>query len=245
MIKMVAAVRRKPGMTHGEYCDYIRDVHGALTKANPLGVKRYVQNHVFDCAFGAETDSNYDLVFHRDSVTELWFENFATLGQTFADKYVREVIAPDGAKFADMEVAINLLACEVQFDVPHPGEGDVKVLHFIKRSDSVDPSEFSEKWTSAHATALADQPSFAAVLRKYVQNRPIEAPGGRQTRHFGGEGMPTYDGIGCMWFDDQQGLQEFRSYQRKLEAISDANGRFIDSSRSFSLYAREVVIIAG
>lgn len=245
MIKMMAAVRRKPGMTHQEYCDYIRDVHGGLTKANPLGVKRYIQDHVFDGAFGAKTDARYHQVFHRDSVTELWFENLSSLGQTFADKYVREVIAPDGAKFSDMEVAVNLLTCEVEFGVPHPGEGNVKVLHFIKRGDSIDPSEFLERWTSAHAAALADQSSFAAALRRYAQNRPIEAPGGGQTKHFGGEGMPTYDGIGCMWFDDQQGLQEFRSYQRKLEAISDANGHFIDSSRSFFLYAREVIIIAG
>lgn len=244
MIKMMAAIRRKPGMTHQEYCDYVRDVHGALTKANPLGVKRYVQNHVFDSAFGAETDSLYHQVFHRDSVTELWFENWTTLGQTFANRYVQEVIAPDGAKFSDMEVAINLMTCELPFDVPHPGEGSVKVLHFIKKPDSLEPDEFLERWTSAHAGVLANQPSFAAALRKYVQNRPIEAPGGRQTKHFGGEGMPTYDGIGCMWFDGQQGLQEFRSYQRKLEALG-GNAHFIDSSRSFFLYAREVVIIAG
>lgn len=244
MIKMMAAIRRKPGMTHQEYCDYIRDVHGALTKANPVGVKRYVQDHVFDGAFGAKTDSRYHQVFHRDSVTELWFDNFATLGQTFADRYVQEVIAPDGAKFSDMDVAINLLTKEVPFDVPHPGEGNVKVLHFIKKSSTLDSVAFLEKWTSAHATILADQPSVAAALRKYVQNRPIEAPGGNRTTHFGGADMPTYDGIGCMWFDDQQGLQEFRNYQCQLEAISDANGRIIDASQSFFLYAREVVIIA-
>jgi ABC-type microcin C transport system permease subunit YejB len=48
MIKMLAAVRRKPGMTHAEFLEYIEHQHGNIARAKPLSVKRYVQNHVID-----------------------------------------------------------------------------------------------------------------------------------------------------------------------------------------------------
>jgi hypothetical protein len=47
MIKLMAAIRRRPGMTQQEYFPYIREVHGGLSKAHPLTVRRYVQNHAW------------------------------------------------------------------------------------------------------------------------------------------------------------------------------------------------------
>ena len=52
MIKMMAAICRKPGMTHAEYLAYVQHVHGAISTEQPLTLRRYVQNHVFDAAFG-------------------------------------------------------------------------------------------------------------------------------------------------------------------------------------------------
>jgi hypothetical protein len=59
MLKVLATVRRRPGMTEAEYRSYLQDVHGGLVKANPLGVARYVQNHVFDSAFGSADATEY------------------------------------------------------------------------------------------------------------------------------------------------------------------------------------------
>ena len=109
MTKLMAALRRKPGMTQEEYFSYIRNVHGALSKAQPLTVRRYVQNHVFDSAFGAATDPAYQIVFHRDSVTELWFDSFESMGETFAHPYTREKIGPNGVNFSDLSTALAVL----------------------------------------------------------------------------------------------------------------------------------------
>ena len=240
MIKQIAAVRRKPGMTHSEFRQYIEHVHGDLARAKPLGVKKYLKNHVFDGAYGAKDDPRYELVFGRDSVTELWFENLEALGETFADPYVREVIGPDGRNFSDLGTALGLLVEEVPMEVPDPGHGAAKVLHFLKKAESLEQAEFERRWSEAHAAIMEGSPSVAEQLRGYVQNRPL--PGGAGSAYFGGAEMPTYEGIASMWFDGPEALPAFRDYHRGLEEISRSGEKFIDVSRSFFLYAREVPI---
>lgn len=121
MIKMVAAVRRKPGMTHAECLNYVEHVHGEISKVKPLGLKKYTQNHVFDSAFGAESDVAYTQVFHRDSVTELYFESFHDLIRTFTDPYTQEKVGPDSLNFADPTMAAQLMT-ETEVAVPSAGK---------------------------------------------------------------------------------------------------------------------------
>ncbi|WP_181807933.1 EthD domain-containing protein [Streptomyces shenzhenensis] len=97
MIKLVAAVRRRPGMTHAEYAEYIEKVHGGIAVANKLTVRKYVQNHVLDGACGALGDVGYQVTLPRDSMTELYFDDLESMVQTFADPYAREVVGPDAA----------------------------------------------------------------------------------------------------------------------------------------------------
>jgi len=73
MIKMIDTICRRPGMTHAESVAYVQHVHGAIAAEQPAGLNRYVQNHVFDAAFGAAGDRTHALVPARDSVTELYW----------------------------------------------------------------------------------------------------------------------------------------------------------------------------
>ena len=130
MIKTLAAIRRKPGMTQQEYFSYIRDVHGALARAKPLAIRRYVQNHVGDSAYGAEGDPAYQGLFHRDSVTELYFDDVEGMLRSFTDAYVRDVVGPDGANFSDMSTALAMLARDIELDVRAPADAPVKVMYF-------------------------------------------------------------------------------------------------------------------
>lgn len=56
MLNLIAAIRRKPGMTHRAFLRHLHDVHGPLAAANPLQIRRCTQKHVFDASFGSETD---------------------------------------------------------------------------------------------------------------------------------------------------------------------------------------------
>ncbi len=47
MLNLIAAIRRKPGMTHRAFLRYVHDVHGSLAAANPLRIRGYFQVTAF------------------------------------------------------------------------------------------------------------------------------------------------------------------------------------------------------
>jgi EthD domain len=242
MIKMMAAIRRRPGMTMQEYFPYIQEVHGRLTKAMPLTVRRYVQNHVFDGAFGAAGDAGYGIVFHRDSVTELWFDSFESMGQTFSHSYVRDKIGPDGANFSDLGTALALIAREVDVQVPQPGgHAPVKILHFLRKLAELPLDEYFNRWVEATKAILRERPRVAAAIGRCVCSQQLPA-GNPLLVYFGGKDMPVYEGVASLWFEEAGALGAFRAYQADLEE-RNRQAPFFAPSESFFLMAREVPII--
>lgn len=238
MIKMMTAIRRKPGMTQQEYFAYIRDVHGELSRANPLDLRRYVQNHVFDSAYGVATDSGYDIPFHRDSVTELYFDNIDSMAATFTNKYVLEVIAPDGLNFNDILNPLALVARDEELRVPDPGSGPVKYMYFLRKPDDVALDVFVNLVRTAHEKAIVE----ATGVRRAVAS--FEAPEASSLAQFfgTGEGQP-YGAVLNLWFDEGETLPSFRAYQAALLAQAGADAAVFVASQSFFLLAREVEII--
>ncbi|TPQ23411.1 hypothetical protein FGD71_004075 [Streptomyces sporangiiformans] len=57
-------------------------------------MRKYVQNHVLNGAYGALGDVGYQVTLRRDSVTELYFDDLESMGQTFADPYAHELVGP-------------------------------------------------------------------------------------------------------------------------------------------------------
>lgn len=240
MIKTLAAIRRKPGMTQHEYFSYIRDVHGALARAKPLAIRRYVQNHVVDSAYGAEGDPAYQGLFHRDSVTELYFDDVEGMLRSFTDAYVRDVVGPDGANFSDMSTALAMLARDVELDVPAPGDAPVKVMYFLRKPDALTPERFAAELRFAVDGALAGV-AQAAALRRAVLTLAIPDETGLMA-YFGAKDMPAYDAVVNLWFDEGDALPAFRAWQK---AFLDGDGQpaFHQPSQAFVLVAREVDII--
>lgn len=68
MITLNICASRIPGMTHAEYCRYLKDNHARLvlgTEPVVRHMKAYVQQHVFDGAYGGKAPSaRYDSVSH-------------------------------------------------------------------------------------------------------------------------------------------------------------------------------------
>ena len=95
MIKMMAAICRKPGITHAEYLAYVQHVHGAISNEQPLMLRRYVQNHID----GERTRPDIPTTaVEIDGVAELWFDDQAAL-ETAAHTPEMKALHADGAKF--------------------------------------------------------------------------------------------------------------------------------------------------
>ena len=236
MIKVIATTRRKPGMTRSEYFDYIEHTHGAMARAQPLTIKRYVQNHVFDSVYGQASDPTYQVVMPRDSVTELLFDDMAALGQCFGHPYVKEKVGPDGRNFADLSTSLSVITREHVL-TPPPGEGGfIKAMHFIRKEAGVKQQEFEALCSEAHERAARTQQQPVAGLV-----RDILLPEGAEIlKYFGGDGTPPYETVVSLYFRDQaDAIARCRAYQHEFEDQAD----FMDRSKSFLLLAREVRII--
>jgi hypothetical protein len=242
MIKMIAAICRKPGMTHAEYLAYIQHVHGSISNENPVALARYVQNHVFDSAFGAAGDRTHALVPARDSVTELYWDNPQDMSDTFSHEHVRTRVGPDGANFSDLDVALGLVAQEAEQPVLRPGRGaGAKVMHFVRAAEGLALPAFFEAWSRAHQLALERAPGAAEALRRCVHSRQLPEFN-KMLAYFGGSDV-RYEGVASLWFDDAACVGAFRAYERALlEINADPKLAFWRPSQSFFLYTTEVPI---
>ena len=238
MIKVVAAIRRRPGMAQAEYFDYIENVHGKLARDNPLGLSRYVQNHVKDAAFGVTGDASHLTVLPRDSVTELWFEDFPALGRTFADPYTQQVLGPDGKNFSDLPTALSLLTSE-SGEWGNTAQG-LKIMYFLKAAQSATPEVFAQEWTAADLRARTSGAILGGIRSHAISPPPGAPQGGGDNDYFGGKDMIAYDGIQSLYVAPETAIQDFRAY----EAIfTDGSAPWLDRSRSFWLLTKEVKII--
>nr|WP_314561786.1 EthD domain-containing protein [uncultured Pseudomonas sp.] len=240
MIKMLAAVRRKPGMTHAEFLDYIEHQHGKIARAKPLGVKRYIQNHVVDCAFGVDADTTYTKNFHRDSVTELFFDDMSGLIHTFSDPYTQQTVGPDAKNFADLSNQAAQLMDDVETVPPYPASLKHKAMIFLKKNPTVHLETFFTAWDSAHDATISQYPNFQNALRGHTRARYLPE-GDRVTAYFGSD-ITVYEGVSSMWFENETDLSSFRQYQRSLfQRLSDEG--IVLPSESFFVYVKEVVIM--
>lgn len=243
MIKMMAAVCRRPGMTHAEYLAYIQHVHGAISTAVPVSLRRYTQNHVFDSAYGVAADATHALVVSRDSVTELYWDSPQDMAATFQHEHVRTKVGPDGPNFADVPLQLSLVAREQEQAVSNPGNAvGGKVLHFLKAPDGLDLQTFFNRWASAHERVMAVDAVAAQAVRRCVHSQQL--PEFNQMLGYFGGLATRYEGVSSLWFDDVSSVGAFRSYERALLAINaDPATAFYQPSQSFFVYATEVPIL--
>jgi len=229
-------------MTRSDYFRYIELEHGAISrKYTPAGaLTKYVQNHVFDSAFGVPDDNTYHTIANRDACVELHFpEGFQQLYATFMHPDVEKYVATDGQHFADEPVTILLIAEEEEKPVPNPGLGAVKVMHFLPKAKGVYLEDYLQYWNEAHEAALAKCSYTVEQVRKYVQS--VRLPQTENVKgHFRAEALAVYDGVSSLWFDTVETLGAFRQYWKELRAFPKD---FVDWTNSFFLCTREVTII--
>lgn len=243
MIKMMVAACRRPGMTHAEYVAYVQHVHGALSRENPVTLRRYVQNHVFDSAFGSAAEPAHSMAVSRDSVTELFWDSPQDMAATFQHEHVKAKVGPDGPNFCDTSLSLSLVAAESEQPVAKPAVGSgAKVLHFLRASQGLTLPLFFERWASAHRRALQAAPAAAAAMRRCVHSRQIP-DFNAMLSYFNAKDVPIYEGVASHWFDDTSHVGAFREYERALNAANAEPGTdFYQPAQSFFVYATEITI---
>jgi hypothetical protein len=116
-IKLMAASRRRPGLTRPEYQRYLEFYHGTIARRERLKIDSYIQNHVIDGAFGVLSDETHQQVADRDAVVELYFDNFPDMLATL-EPATPSAASQDGKFFADECNNIIVMAEEEEIPVP-------------------------------------------------------------------------------------------------------------------------------
>jgi hypothetical protein len=253
-IKLMAASRKRPGLTRAEYQRYIEFYHGTIARQERFKIITYIQNHVIDGAFGVLTDTDYQQkVVDRDAVVELYFNNFREMIETL-EPATPSAASQDGRFFANESTNIILMAEEEEIPVPSPltsfnpglgivqGVGALKVLQYIMRDDEVYPEDYRKYWRDAHEYALEKAPYAREQLRRCVANWRSRANDndGAARKHFKMVDPPVYDLAVALWFDTMEQAGAFRQYN---EALQTYPKKFANWSKSFYLYTKQIVII--
>ncbi|WP_027349376.1 EthD domain-containing protein [Halotalea alkalilenta] len=253
-IKMIAASHRRPGLTRSEYFRYLEHYHGTVARIEPFQIKKYLQYHVLDGAFGMISDKTHkNRVADRDGVVELQFDTIADMLNALSTGEGGSRASRDGQYFADERNNITTMAEEFPVAVPNPmpafnpglgepGEGGLRVLQYLMRRPEVFWSDFHALWHEAHARALEKSPHAKEMFRRITLNLRSRANDNDAAarEHFKMVDPPVYDAIVITTLDTIEHASAFRQY---FDAFMDDANDFIDFSESFYLYARQARII--
>lgn len=94
MIKMIALLKRRDGLSHDAFVAHWVETHAPLAERVP-GIRRYVQSHIL-----AERtrEDIAEIALDIDGIAELWFDDSAALEAAHHTPQMRGLLA-DGATF--------------------------------------------------------------------------------------------------------------------------------------------------
>ncbi len=107
MLISLGFYKRKPGLTHKQFSEHWRNVHGPMIRNHPVVskfIKRYVQHHLQP---GQGFPGTQSLDF--DGFSESWFECIEARQQMHAHPFFREYVVPDECSFIDMTLTRTLM----------------------------------------------------------------------------------------------------------------------------------------
>jgi uncharacterized protein (TIGR02118 family) len=115
----------------------------------------------------------------------------------------------------------------------------IKLIVCVKRKPGLTREEFSQYWREQHGPLVKSVPEFMRHVRKYGQCHLTEetASGGAL---FGS--VPDYDGVGELWFDSPETMQQAFNEPRYLEIIRPDELKFIDHANCLSFQTEELIM---
>lgn len=115
MIKCIALIKRRAGLTHQEFMDYYENRHAPLARRYLSAAVHYERRYLEPDTLGYQAESGVATgMEYFDCMTELWFDDRDTMNRTLAglaDPAVSEMIIADEERFID-RAAIRFFVVE-------------------------------------------------------------------------------------------------------------------------------------
>jgi len=180
MYKVIALLRRKPGLPVREFQDYWRHNHAPLV-ARVADIRRYVQSSALPQGY-----AKGELLF--DGIAETWFDS-AQAYEAFRRGLAAAALAVDQAHFVDSSRTV-WMPVDVHVIKDGPISGDaVKNVEFVNRRPGMALEPFRAYWRDVHGPIA----SRIRAIRRYEQNH-------LKPDAYAAGGAPPYDGLAVTWF---------------------------------------------
>jgi uncharacterized protein (TIGR02118 family) len=232
ILKKVAFLVRKPGMSDGAFRSYWRDTHGPLVSTSPgYGAwrRQYVQSHV--SGQGPIGGS-----FNYDGMASFVLPGTSPNEDSFSTTPIyQDRIRIDELNFIDMGKTVSMSAIEVTLK---KGVGPVKLVALSAIRPELTGPEFQTRYRSyADAMLMAFGEQLAGWKANYVMKGTFRLPGGRMVSQM------AVDCVEEFWFSDQATLQAvFNSDTYRTGVAIEADRLFVPEARS-SFTARDYVFL--
>jgi uncharacterized protein (TIGR02118 family) len=182
MVKLVACLKRKPGVSVEAFQRHWRTQHAEIV-VRQAGLRRYVQNHVLPASY-----ANGEPPF--DGVAEAWFDDVDAM-RRLAPSAEYRAVRDDEPSFLDVPGMRVLLTEDRVVVEGTPPPDAVKGVFLLSRKPGMTPEAFQRHWRETHAPLAARLPG----LLRYVHS-PTRLGGYAAGR------APAFDGVALAWFDD-------------------------------------------
>ncbi len=180
MFKVIALLKRKPGMSVAEFQHHWRYRHGALVAACAR-IRRQVQSRALPQGY-----QKGELLF--DGISETWFDSDQAYRAYLHDPASSAILA-DQANFLDRSRTVLM---PVDVHVIKDGaisEDAVKNIEFVNRRPGMALEPFRDYWRNVHGPIA----SRIAAIQRYEQNH-------LQSGAYAAAADPPYDGLAITWF---------------------------------------------
>lgn len=259
MIRLTFVLRRKPGMSFGDFQDYWLNQHGPLvaSHATHLKILKYVQVHTI-------TDPDEDqpvgprgkMAKPYDGVAELWFESLEAIKENTGDDALAATAAllEDERQFIDHPHSPGWLNYECPQINPtpenilaSPSSAINKFYYVLQPLKSVSFKDFQFYWRTHHGP-LVRQVGPAIGAKKYIQVHRIEDEFNDAFAQSRGIVDPAFIGHAELWFDST-GVDTTGTLSPSPEAIKggqllyEDEAKIADFSRSAVWFGKEHVIV--
>lgn len=125
LIKTVACIRRRDGLTVEEFERYWREHHSRVVQsvAGTLSIKRYVQSHLLRGGLTDRLSRSRNAIEPFDGIAEVWFDATDLTGEMTTERlHANLALLEDERNFIDLERSAFFFTTETEFIGPRPPE---------------------------------------------------------------------------------------------------------------------------
>ncbi len=224
MFKVIALIKRKPGMSKADFIKHYETGHAPLARKCFPQIVQYRRNFIeLEGAFIYPGTTEPDF----DSVTEIWYRDRAAydemLGSHFSSE-IQETIENDERKFLDQSMTRFFIVDQRGAKLPDaelipshgrpPGEGLFKVIALLTRKPGMPQADFVDYYENQHSKLIWSLFPWIVEYRRNFIDMTGAILGSAAT-------PPDFDVVTELWFQDRSG------YERMIAAHGDGAGALV------------------